>query len=157
MENGPTWVDPIWERVDAELQHRKAKHLAPASWSALGRLIEASRQTTTNWRTRGIPPKEYVALAGALGWTIDQLVGVGQESEPDATAPADEDLAGHVAHLLQIISTTPPHQRLLAVLNAETAVWDVRNGTAQAVHALKSRSNSLPKQERQEDEGKRST
>lgn len=138
-----TQVDPVWERIDAELRRRKAKHLAPGSWAALGGLIGASRQTTTNWKVRGVPPKEYTVVAGALGWTVDQLVGADADERP-APAPTD-DLAAGVAHLLQMIAATPPHLRLLAVANAESAVMDVRTGTAEVVHSLQAqRSSSRP-------------
>jgi hypothetical protein len=148
-------TDPVWERIDAELQRRRLKHLSPSSWPGLRELIGASRQTTTNWKSRGVPPKEYTVIAGALGWTVDQLVGAEPDERP-TPKPGADDLAGRIAHLLQMIATAPPHLRLLAVANAETAVMDVRTGTAEVVHALQvQRPSSRPIRARQEGEGKR--
>lgn len=155
-------TDPVWARIDAELQRRKAKHLIPGSWASLGAAIDASRQTTTNWKSRGIPPKEYAAIAGALGWTVDQLLG--HEAEDVARAPVDAspapgDLSARLAQLMSDIATTPPHLRLRALINAEAAVWDVRTGTAEAAAALRqqrSMNESTPIQQRPGGEGRRS-
>jgi hypothetical protein len=70
--------DPVWHRIDRELSNRKAAHLLPGTWAALGRILEVSAQVLTNWKARGVPPKEHQAIADALGWTVDQLLGVGE-------------------------------------------------------------------------------
>jgi hypothetical protein len=71
-------------------------------------------------------------------------------------AVAGDELAARIAHLLQMIATAPPHLRLLAVANAETAVMDVRTGTAEVVHALQARRpSSRPIRAHQEGEGTR--
>lgn len=71
--------DLVWHTIDRELARRKDARLSPSSWSALGKVIGASVQATTNWKTRGVPPKEHPAIAAALGWSVDQLLGT---SEP---------------------------------------------------------------------------
>lgn len=155
-------TDPVWARIDEELRRRKAKHMVPGSWAAIGTRIDASRQTLWNWKTRGIPPKEYAALAGALDWTVDQLLG--HEAEEVNRAPVDAppvpgDLSARLAQLMSDIATTPPHLRLRALINAEAAVWDVRTGTAEAAAALqqhRSKNESTPIQQRRGDEGRRS-
>ena len=77
-----TTDDPIWARVDAELTRRRQRHQQPASWSALGTLIEASDQRMHNWRLRGIPARQHLAVAMALGWSVDQLHGLAEASAP---------------------------------------------------------------------------
>lgn len=80
-------ADPVWHAIDAELDRRKAKHLAPSSWAALGRLLpKASSQVLTNWKARGVPPKEYANIATALGWSVDRLLGK-EDVRDESTRP----------------------------------------------------------------------
>jgi hypothetical protein len=69
-------ADPVWHRVDRELERRKLKHLSPSSWASLGRQIEATDQRINNWSRRGIPARQHVAIANALGWSVNQLLGI---------------------------------------------------------------------------------
>lgn len=82
--------DTVWQTIDEELLRRKAKHLAPSSWAALGRMLPtpASNQVLTNWKARGVPPKEYVDVAAALGWTVEQLLGK-ERRTPAKKAPIE--------------------------------------------------------------------
>lgn len=68
-------ADTVWHRIDRELSRRKGVHLAPSSWAALGRAIHVSSQVLTNWKARRVPPEMHSAVAQALGWTVDQLLG----------------------------------------------------------------------------------
>lgn len=43
--------------------------------SALARLIGVLPQHITNWKSRGVPPEKYVALADALDCSMDELLG----------------------------------------------------------------------------------
>lgn len=153
-------TDPVWVRIDEELRQRKAKHKVPGSWAALGARIGASRQTLWNWKTRGIPPKEYAALAGTLDWTVDQLLGhdAGDEARSADEPQVPGDLSARLAQLMSDIATTPPHLRLRALINAEAAVWDIRTGTTEDAESPRQRSTSgsRPTQRHRGDEGRRS-
>lgn len=76
--NGRGGDDAVWHRIDSELHRRRGAHVVPGTWAALGRMIEASNQTLGNWKARGVPPKQYQAIAAALGWGVDQLLGNGE-------------------------------------------------------------------------------
>lgn len=43
--------------------------------SALARLIGVLPQHITNWKSRGVPPEKYVAIADALDCSLDELLG----------------------------------------------------------------------------------
>ena len=68
-------TDHVWMRIDRELTRRKDKHLQPGGWSELGKLIDVTKQRRSNWKTRGIPTPMYQAIADALGWSVDALLG----------------------------------------------------------------------------------
>lgn len=157
-------ADHVWVRIDAELTRRKDKHLTPGSWAALGKLIAASRQTMTNWKKRGVPPKEYAEIAIRLGWTVDQLLGHEElpaagiaAAAPETEAPPLRDLSARLAQLMTDIATTPPHLRLQALINAEAAVWDVRTRTRADAEGMQQGSKlaSKPSPRHPGDEGTR--
>lgn len=68
-------ADTVWHRVDRELARRKGLHLSPGTWAALGRAINVTAQVLTNWKSRRVPPEMHAAIAQALSWTVDQLLG----------------------------------------------------------------------------------
>ena len=80
-------TDTVWHRIDRELTRRKDARQQPGSWAELGRLIQASAQKMTNWKSRGVPPKEYADIALALGWSVDQLLGLAETSQALAPPP----------------------------------------------------------------------
>jgi SOS-response transcriptional repressor LexA len=65
-------MDPVYELIDGELRKRFRGN---GGWAWLAREIESKDQVVQNWKTRGVPPRRYQAIAHALGWTIDMLVG----------------------------------------------------------------------------------
>jgi len=61
-----------WEIINAELVRRHK------NWAWLAREIGTSDQVVQNWKTRGVPPRRYRAIADALRpFTVDQIEGVG--------------------------------------------------------------------------------
>ena len=76
----------VWKRIDDELARRKTQHLHLNSWARLGDAVELKAQRMTNWKTRGVPASMHAAIADALGWTVDRLVG--RDDAVDRSAPA---------------------------------------------------------------------
>ena len=58
-----------WDRIDQELD-RKGK-----SWKWLGEKIDFKPARMGNWRERGVPAAQYVAIADALEQSVDWLLG----------------------------------------------------------------------------------
>lgn len=81
--------DLVWPRVDEELRRRGGKNLAPGSWPALTKALGTTKQVVYNWKQRGIPAKEYPAIAEALGWTVDELLGNGEARPPESELKQD--------------------------------------------------------------------
>lgn len=79
--------DPVWNRIDEELSSRRTHRLFPGSWADLARVLETSEQRLNNWKRRGVPAAQYAPVAGALGWSVDQLI-IGTEAPNDGTAQA---------------------------------------------------------------------
>lgn len=84
-------MDPVWDRLDAELKRRKR------NWSWLATRLGYSRARCANWKARGIPLAEYPALAVAFGESADWVAGVaeargtgGAEPSPMAARLAQE-------------------------------------------------------------------
>lgn len=96
-------MDDVFARVDREFDERARKHIAPADWYALGKIIGVSRQTMWNWKDRKkVPPASYQAVADALGWTADRLLGRdepsrGSRGDPDTPSEAGNNLPHIVA------------------------------------------------------------
>lgn len=54
------------------------------SWpGGLADELEVRHQVVNNWRKRGIPPSMYERVAAALGWTVNQLLGVEPPTDRD--------------------------------------------------------------------------
>lgn len=63
-----------WEVIQEALAHRKPpKNL---TWLAGQLGGKFTVQRLQNWKTRGVPPAQYRAVAGVLGITVDQLEGL---------------------------------------------------------------------------------
>jgi hypothetical protein len=128
--------DPVWLAVERELERRRAKHQTPNSWAALGRSIGASDQRVQNWKSRGIPSRQHVTIAAALGWSVDQLLG--NPTTPATTAP---NSAEETAPQYNTGSLRPEHRQLLAdiaiLLPArQSAILDMIHQEAEAARAL---------------------
>jgi hypothetical protein len=70
----------IWQRVDQELARRNKP------WRWLAKQIGETEQTVNNWKRRGVPYKRHDAIADALGWSVDYLIG--RIAGPDDAIPA---------------------------------------------------------------------
>lgn len=118
--------DFVWTRVNGELERRRASHLYPGTWAALGREIGASDQQMHNWSKRGIPAKHHATIALAFGWSVDRLLGVEQDLE-GRTPAADEavrsepdilpahSIAAALDFLAKTIANMDEHSRDMAV------------------------------------------
>lgn len=87
--------DPVWRRVDDELQLRASKNQTPDSWPELGRAMglgQDKRALPVNWRLRKkLPPAWYKKTAEALGWTTDQLLnGIDAAQAKSSTDELDQ-------------------------------------------------------------------
>ena len=58
-----------WERIDGWLTRKRH------SWSWLGKQLGYTDQQISNWKSRGVPPKEYESIAVALHESMDWIVG----------------------------------------------------------------------------------
>lgn len=111
----------VWDRVDAELIRRGQ------TWAQLGREIGATDQRMNNWKRRGVPASQYQAIATALGWKVDDLIGDDPPPNPVPTSgglgirPADQDLSHPTAddeptttswEFVLSAATLPPRFRL---------------------------------------------
>lgn len=96
-EETAAMADVVWQRINDELDRRKSKFKTPGSWAALGRSICATDQRMHNWRVRGIPPRLHAAIALALGWSIDQLLGLDSPLEASPVEPLSSSVAHDVS------------------------------------------------------------
>lgn len=62
-------MDGVYERVRDELERRGK------SWAWLAERMGASRQVVGNWKARGVPAKDYPAIAIAFGESADWVAG----------------------------------------------------------------------------------
>jgi len=103
-------TDPVWARVNDELVSRKRSRQMPDNWASLSRALGVSIQVTTNWARRGIPPRSHMALAHALGWSVDRLLGIEQAPEPaPVRAHPSDDLAQHEAAYCAVLAILSRH------------------------------------------------
>lgn len=63
----------VWPRVEAELESRAESRDRPVAW--LAEKLKVSIQTVNNWKLRGAPAHRHQAIAAALGWSVDRLLG----------------------------------------------------------------------------------
>jgi len=66
-------VTDVWTRIEAELETRKDARGRPVAW--MSKKLDVSIQTVNNWKTRGVPADRHQAIAAALGWSVDRLLG----------------------------------------------------------------------------------
>ncbi len=70
--------DHLWRRVEDEIVRRDPKQARrAAAW--LAAKLGISIQAVTNWKSRGVPASQHEAIARALEWSIDQLLGLQPE------------------------------------------------------------------------------
>lgn len=60
-----------WEVIEAALARRKPSR--DQAW--LAAQLEISEQAVSNWKTRGVPSRQYERLADLLNLTIPQIIG----------------------------------------------------------------------------------
>lgn len=70
-------MDVVWHQVDKELDRREK------TWAWLARQLGETDQTVNNWKRRGVPARQHAAIAHALGWSIDRLLGLTDTVIPD--------------------------------------------------------------------------
>jgi hypothetical protein len=102
-------TDSVWHRIDRELSTRRARHQEPNSWAAVARALDTTEQRVNNWKRRGVPTAQHVALAGIFGWSVDQMLGLA-DAEPMPIAPPASEL----------------HRRLLVAFDACLATDQAR-------------------------------
>lgn len=105
-------TDLVWHRIDRELTRRKDARLSPSKWADLARKLDTTNQVVHNWKTRGVPPKEFPSIAAALGWTVDQLIG--QEEAPDLVVKEGPATYHVQIKTSQAIDADPREPELLA-------------------------------------------
>lgn len=105
----PAEHDPVWERINTELINRRRTHQSPDGWASLGRALGMSVQAVTNWRHRGIPPRAHAAIASALGWSLDRLLGIGVIAPPSAPEPTAVGNGAECRSLLTVITLLSRH------------------------------------------------
>lgn len=101
-------TDPVWTRINDELERRKDKRLLPASWAELARKLHATEQKLNNWRRRRVPPAAFGDIADALGWTVDQVAGRDAPPKPSA---AIADVADQMLSLMTVFGRLTEVQR----------------------------------------------
>lgn len=77
-----TDVDDTWERIRAriaELPHGAGRE---ATW--LADRLQMKVQRVHNWKTRGVPAAALVDIAAAIGWSVNQVLGL---ADPPAAWP----------------------------------------------------------------------
>lgn len=79
----------VWEHIKQEIERRG--HKASAAW--LGTKCGYSAQQMNHWSKRDVPSKEHVAIASALGTTVEWVASA------SGRAPKEADLSGHAAAL----------------------------------------------------------
>lgn len=63
-------MDVVWHKVDKELTSRSK------TWAWLARQLGETDQAVNNWKRRGVPARQHAAIAMALDWSIDMLLGL---------------------------------------------------------------------------------
>lgn len=118
----------VWNRIDNELAARKAAKRVPSTWAELARAIEATDQVVSNWGQPGrqVPPGRYPAIARALGWTVEQLLGeeAAPRTAPATAAPAD--FGEQAAQLIRAFSLIPAGRRIELLTFADTLMEERR-------------------------------
>ena len=75
----------VWANIEDELHRRRLN----AAW--LCRKLPASRQVVSGWKTRGVPPGRYEAIAELFGWSVDRLIYGPPDAEAETAAvPAND-------------------------------------------------------------------
>lgn len=97
----------VLARVNEELAYRKGRGLTPSSWAQIGEVLGLTRQVRYNWGKRGIPAEEYPRVAGALDWSVDQLLGAEPVETPPRPSPNSIE-----ARVLEALRLLAPNEQL---------------------------------------------
>lgn len=92
------FMDIVWHCVDRELTRRNKK------WAWLAREIGATDQVVNNWSRRGVPARQYAAIALALDWPIEVLFGAMPPGSVGAHTLPKTPKAHSVSHPQQIVT-----------------------------------------------------
>ena len=71
--------DDTFRRVMQEISRKEEGRGREVQW--LADRLQVKIQRVQNWKTRGVPPSAVADIAAALGWTMNQVLGL-QESPP---------------------------------------------------------------------------
>jgi len=117
MDDDTLDMSNVWKIVDRELRRRKS------SWAEMGRAIGASDQTMNNWSRRKVPADRYADIAGFLGWTVEQVMGVAPEpaktqAPADATEPVYTKRANDIAKMFDELKDPKVRQAAYAGVQA---------------------------------------
>lgn len=91
-----TTIDETWARVAAEIASRPLGRGREVTW--LAEKLQTSVQRVNNWKARGLPASALPDVAAALGWSINQVLGL---AEPPAGWPFETIEPERFARLTQ--------------------------------------------------------
>lgn len=95
-------MDVVWHKVDKELERRSK------TWAWFARQLGETDQAVNNWKRRGVPARQHAAVAQALGWSMERLLGL-TDSEPVVTTP--QSLEAAIALLANALESIDDDQR----------------------------------------------
>lgn len=67
-------VDETWARIRDEIAKRDDGRGRETVW--LAQRLQVRIQRIQNWKTRGVPSSALVDIAAALGWSVNQVLGL---------------------------------------------------------------------------------
>lgn len=75
-------TDETWDRIKAKIASLPNGAGREAQW--LADRLQIKIQRVSNWKTRGVPASMLVDIAAALGWSVNQVLGL---AEPPSLWP----------------------------------------------------------------------
>ena len=99
-------VDETYQRIVGRVAQLPDGAGREVAW--LADKLDTSQQRVYNWKTRGVPASALAGIAAALGWTVDQVLGL---KAPPSEWPFETIAAARWAAL-------NPHQRAMVELAA---------------------------------------
>lgn len=105
-------MDPVWERIDAELSRRGK------TWAWLNRKIGVKSGAAGNWRGRRVPPEHYQGISDAFGESVDWLLGKSPRRAEDAShlSPMAQALALEFDRLTDVDAQIRAFAQCVAVI-----------------------------------------
>ena len=115
--------DETWLRIRAAVAIKPDGEGREATW--LAERLKTSVQRINNWKLRGVPASALADIAAALGWSINQVLGL---TEPPTSWPFETIDPERFARLT-------PHQAALVELAARNELEKIeamtkRDGTS---------------------------